>query len=70
MNDNEELTTTAATEITETSIREQILTLVSCAPDVWTSKQRAAFLQKVNDLIEQEPLARRILSEWKGKELM
>jgi hypothetical protein len=67
MNDNEERTTTATTEVNETTIREQILTLVSCAPDVWTSKQRAIFLQKINELIEQEPLARHILSEWKGK---
>ena len=51
----------------ETTIRERILTLASCAPDVWTSRQRAALLQQVNQLIEQEPLARSVLSNWKGK---
>lgn len=66
--EEEELVTGTDTDtvVSETTIREPILTLASCAPDVWTSRQRALLLQQVNELIEQDPLARTVLSKWKG----
>lgn len=63
----DDTTSTSAEAATDTaSLTLQLATLASCRPDVLAAKKRTALIQTVQDAIRLDPVARRLLAEWKG----
>jgi hypothetical protein len=53
-------------ELALTTLKRQLATLASCRPDVLATKKRTALIQTVEEAIQHDPAARKLLAEWKG----
>jgi hypothetical protein len=49
-----------------TLLTHQLATLASCRPDVLGAKKRTALIRTVQEALRSDPIARKLLAEWKG----